>query len=211
MFRHATGGDRTWYFRSLLARGREGDQRKEDLMTAMDDPAADAKRRGGKNPASKSPTTSEVAPDLDLLTITIQAKTGQIVKIQSADGGRGSKELSDQERADLLKKVSKDTLEALIEQAFEAGIACAFGDAIGRSEVEESDEEADLRHLLLEPLIRQSPLPRLMQREVLSRAFLGTVVQHSLDPVSPDLGSSSAQQRQGGAPGEAGQGIQPPG
>ena len=173
-------------------------------MTAMDDPAADAKRRAGKNQAPKSPATSE------LLTITIQAKTGQIVKIQSAEAGGGLSELSDQERADLLKKGSKDTLEALIEQAFEAGIACVLGDAIGRSEADESEEEADLRHLLLESLIRQSPVQRLMQREVLSRAFLGTVVQHALDPVSPDPGSSSAQQRQGGAPGEPRQGIQPP-
>ena len=154
-------------------------------MTATDDAAADAKRRAGKNPAPKSPTTSEPASDSDLLTITIQAKTGQIVKIQSAEGSGGRKELSDQQRADLLKKASKDTLEALIEQAFEAGIACVLGDPIGRSEAEESEEEADLRHLLLEPLIRQSPVQRLMQREVLSRAFLGSVVQHGLDPGSP--------------------------
>ena len=180
-------------------------------MTATDDAGADAKRRAGKNPAPKSPSTSEVAPDADLLTITIQAKTGQIVKIQSAEGAGGGKELSDQERADLFKKASKDTLETLIEQAFEAGIACVLGDAIGRSEADESEEETDLRHLLLEPLIRQSPVQRLMQREVLSRAFLGSVVQHSLDPVSSDLGSSSAQQRHGGAPGEPRQGIQPPG
>jgi hypothetical protein len=180
-------------------------------MTAMDDAAADAKRRAGKNPAPKSPTTSEGAPDADLLTITIQAKTGQIVRIQSAEGDGGGKELSVRERADLLKKASKDTLEALIEQAFEAGIACVLGDAVGRNEADESEEEADLRHLLLEPLIRQSPVQRLMRREVLSRAFLGTAVQHALDPVSPDLGSSSAQQRQGGAPGEPRQGIQPPG
>ena len=178
-------------------------------MTAMDDAAADAKRRAGKNPAPKSPSASELAPGADLFTITIQAKTGQIVKIQSAEGGGGRKELSDQERADLLMKASKDTLEALIEQAFEAGIACVLGDAIGRGEAEESEEEADLRHLLLAPLIRHSPVQRLMQREVLSRAFLGTVVQHALDPVSPE-GSSSAQQRQGGAPGEPRQGIQPP-
>ena len=179
-------------------------------MTAMDNAGADAKRRAGKNPAPKSPTTLEVAPDADLFTITIQAKTGQIVKIQSAEGGGGGKELSHQERADLLKKGSKDTLETLIEQAFEAGIACVLGDAIQGSEADESEEEADLRHLLLEPLIRQSPVQRLMQREVLSRAFLGTVVQHALDPVSPDLGSNSAQQRQGGAPGEPRQGVQPP-
>ena len=75
-------------------------------MTATDDAGADAKRRAGKNPAPKSPSTSEVAPDADLLTITIQAKTGQIIKIQSAEGGGGGKELSDQERADLFKKAS---------------------------------------------------------------------------------------------------------
>src|SRR3974390_2991251 len=134
-------------------------------MTAMDDAGADAKRREGKNPAPKSPSTSAAADDTDLFTITIKGKTGQIFKIQSAEGGGGRNELSDQERADLLKKASKDTLEALIEQAFEAGIACVLGDPIGHSEADESEEEADLRHLLLEPLIRQSPVQRLMQRE----------------------------------------------
>jgi hypothetical protein len=64
-------------------------------MTAVDDPAADARRRGGKNSAPKSPATS------DLLTITIEAKTGQIIKIQSAEGGGGLNELSDQQRADI--------------------------------------------------------------------------------------------------------------
>jgi len=159
-------------------------------MTGIDDAAADAKRRGGKNPAPKSPTTSEPASDSDLLTITIQAKTGQIIKIQSAEGGDGRNELSDQERADLLKKGAKDTLEALIEQAFEAGIACVLGDAVGRSEAEESEEEADLRHLLLEPLIRQSPVQRLMQREVLSRA---TLPRSCLSRPGEQFGSATAR------------------
>ena len=77
-------------------------------MTAMDDAAPDAKRRAGK---PKSPTGSELPPDADLFTITIQAETGQIVKIQRAEGGGGPSELSDQERADLLKKEAKIRLK----------------------------------------------------------------------------------------------------
>ena len=44
----------------------------------------------------------------------------------------------------------------------------------------ESDEDAKLRHLLLTPLIEHSRAKRLLQREVLNRAMLETLIQHSM-------------------------------
>jgi hypothetical protein len=154
----------------------------------------------GKRPEAKPPPTAAASPPSpDLFTLTIQAKTGQVVKLECSDGGGELHELTEQEKNNLGKEAINDTLEALIERAFEAGIACALGDSLGEDEAEESEEEADLRHLLIDPLIQQSPAQRLIQLEVLSRAFLGTMVRHAIAPGAPPPGIRSAQQR----PGEA--------
>jgi hypothetical protein len=43
----------------------------------------------------------------------------------------------------------------------------------------ESAKDADLRRLLLRPLIEDSAAKRLMQRDILSRAILATLIQNS--------------------------------
>jgi hypothetical protein len=112
------------------------------------------------------------------LTVTIDTKTGQIIKIEGANGARAQHELSDAEKASLAKKMGRATLEAIIEEAFEAGIACGLGEGSDEDEPVESEKDANLRHLLLRPLIENSAAKRLMRREVLHRAFLKTLIGH---------------------------------
>ena len=88
-------------------------------------------------------------------------------------------ELSDDEKVSLAREGSGEGLEELVEQAFEAGIACVLGEE-GRSQAEESEEDAELRHLLLTPLMEHSLAKRLLRGEVLNRALLGTLIQHSM-------------------------------
>ena len=114
-----------------------------------------------------------------LFAFTVDAKTAQIVKFESLDASGARHELSDDEKVSLAKKGSRDGVEALVEQAFEAWIACALGEG-GRSEAKESEEDAELRHLLLTPLIEHSLAKRLLKGEVLDRALLGTLIQHSM-------------------------------
>src|SRR6516164_859413 len=140
---------------------------------APNDKAA-GKPRAGKAPETKSSS----AHASDLLTLTIDAKTGHIVKIESVDSTGAHHELSDEERASLAKEKSKATVEAIIEQAFEAGVACVLGDD-GEDDPPESTKDADLRHLLLWPLIEDSAAKRLLQRDILSRAILATLIQNS--------------------------------
>ena len=123
-----------------------------------------------------SDDTSEPHPDL--LTVTIDTKTGQIIKIEGANGTRARHELSDEEKASLAKKAGRATLEAIIEEAFEAGIACGLGEEADEDEPVESEKDANLRHLLLRPLIENSAAKRLMRRDVLSRAILKTLIGH---------------------------------
>jgi len=148
-------------------------------MTATNNkPRAPGKK--GSGPKSSAHTSEPVPDDPDdLLTVTIHAKTGQIVKIERVNSTGAHHELSDKEKASLAKESGKATLEAIVEQAFEAGIAYVLGDGGDEDDPMESEKDANLRHLLLRPLIENSAAKRLMRRDVLSRAILKTLIHHA--------------------------------
>ena len=144
----------------------------------------------GQPKTGKGPETKSASHTSDLLTLTIHAKTGHIVKIESVDSTGAHHELSDEEKANLAKERSKATVEAIIEQAFEAGVACVLGGTDG--EDEESAKDAEIRRLLLRPLIEDSAAKRLMQRDTLNRAILATLIQNSTSS-RPDRESGPAR------------------
>ena len=149
-------------------------------MSATDNESSKPRASDKKGSGSKSSAqTSKPVSDLDLLTVTIHAKTGQIVKIEGVDSAGRHHELSDEEKTNLAREKSKATLEDIIEQAFEAGIACVLGDEDGKDDSPESANDADLRRLLLRPLIEDGAAERLMQRDLLNRAMLTTLIQNS--------------------------------
>jgi len=58
--------------------------------------------------------------------------------------------------------------------------------------------------LLLTPLIEHSPARRLMQREALNRAILGTLIQHAMKaPAAADTSSTTGLQSDRAAPARA--------
>jgi hypothetical protein len=136
------------------------------------------------------------------LAFTIDASTAQIVKLVSLDASGASHELSEDEKASLATAASKDRLAGVLEQAFEAGIACAMGEGVAEDLAEdvaedkakESEEDAELRHLLLKPLIEHSAAKDLMKPEVLNRAILDTLIEQSMKSRS-----ASAQGGRGGS------------
>jgi hypothetical protein len=117
--------------------------------------------------------------EVKLFTFTVDAKTAQIIKFESLDASGAPHEFSDDEKVTLARQGVDDGLEALVEQAFEAGIACVLGEH-GRSQSKESAQDAELRHLLLAPLIKHSLAKRLLEGEVLNRVLLSTLIQHSM-------------------------------
>jgi hypothetical protein len=128
-------------------------------------------------------------PASKFFTFTVDATTGQIVKFETFDASGVRHELSEQERANLAQAGSEG-LEVVLEEAFEAGIDCVLGDEEGTDETEESKEETELRQMLLSPLIKHSRAKHLLQREVLSRAILGTLLGHSVK-AGPTVSSRS--------------------
>ncbi|HQT79034.1 MAG: hypothetical protein B7Z80_05400 [Rhodospirillales bacterium 20-64-7] len=114
-----------------------------------------------------------------LLMFTVAAETGQIIKIEGIDGAGPPHELSEGERASLARESADATLETIIEQAFEAGIACVLGAAADEANAATTEQEAHLRSLLLQPLIQRSSARHLLQHDVMSRAILGTLIRQT--------------------------------
>ena len=148
-------------------------------MTAINNDPGKAGSSAKKSSEAKSSSPPSEPQQPDLLTFTIQARTGQIVKIEGVDSTGVRHELSDEEKTNLAKQKNKATLEDMLEQAFEAGIACVLGDADGEDGAPESAKDADLRRLLLRPLIEEGAAKRLLQRDILSRAMLTTLIQNA--------------------------------
>jgi hypothetical protein len=133
-----------------------------------------------------------------LFAFTIDADTAQIVKLESLDASGARHELSEEEKASLAGEGSEG-LEELVARVFEAGIACVLGGDEREDKAEEPAEEAELRHMLLTPLIEHSPARRLIQREALSRAILGTLIQQATKAPAEAESSPSAGVQSGRA------------
>ena len=148
-----------------------------------------AKRNAHKEEKMNEEKITESAPG-KLFAFTIDASTGQVLKLETLDASGARRELSDDEKANLVQAAAEEDLEQFVEKAFEAGIACVLGDDDLQPKSEEPAEEAELRQLLLTPLIEHSPVKRLMQREALNRAILGTLLQRAMKRAPADAESA---------------------
>jgi hypothetical protein len=113
----------------------------------------------------------------NLVAFTVDADSGRIVKLEKVDSTGARRDLSDEDAASLTKGRTVPTLEAIIEQAFEAGIACVLGDGAEQDEGQESKDDAALRRVLLTPLMERTPAHGLQQPEVLGKAILASAIE----------------------------------
>jgi len=128
-----------------------------------------------KEPNEKAP--SPVGPGL--FAFTIDASTGQIAELEKVDSAGVRRGLSEQDKASLQAIKSWHTLESLVEQAFEAGIACVLGSGDDKDEAQELEEEAEVRRTLLQPLMERSRTMTLLHGGVLGQAILATALHQA--------------------------------
>ena len=149
-------------------------------MDSPEDMPAD--QPGPGKPPKKSAAAPTAAPADSaeaLVIVTLKADNGSIVKIEAVDPGGSRHELSAEEAAQLLGGPPKATVEGLVHEAFEAGIAWVLDEqrtAAGDEASGETQEDAALHDELLDALIERSPARRLLRREVLESALLGTII-----------------------------------
>jgi hypothetical protein len=134
--------------------------------------AAPTKPRPAAKPAAATGSSS-------LVSVTLDVSTGAVISVERVEPSGARQALSDED-AQRLAGAAHDTMESIVERAFEAGIACVLGQDV--DEAEEADEDAPLTRLLLEPLIDHSIARRLMRREVLDRAALASLIRHARGP-----------------------------
>ena len=132
-------------------------------------------------PKTRSPGVRADQPvhRLMTVTITIDAESAEVVRVEGVDATGARHELSDDEKASLMKEGRDERVTALVEQAFEAGIACVLGVEDEEETTQESPEDAEFRRQLLAPLLERSGLGQLTDRPALNRAILGTLMEHS--------------------------------
>jgi hypothetical protein len=146
-----------------------------------------------KEPNEKAP--SPVGPGPGLFAFTIDASTGQIAELEKVDSAGVRRVLSDQDKASLQALKSWHTLESIVEQAFEAGIACVLGNGDDKDEAQELDGEAEVRRTLLQPLMEQSRTMTLLQDGVLGQAILATALQQATAPCASEAEGAPEPQK----------------
>jgi hypothetical protein len=161
-------------------------------MTPIDEPAS-FQPQGTTPEGRKSSASSEQPVNAELVAFTIERATGRLVKVEAAADGGARRELSESELKSLVAASPEMmTLESIVEQAFEAGIASVLGKAAEEEESAQDDEDAELSRVLLRSLIKCSAATQLMQGDVLRRAIVGTLIaQGSRSPDANSEGSAS--------------------
>jgi hypothetical protein len=114
------------------------------------------------------------------LAFTLDGTTGEVVAVETVDPSGHRRELSQSEKVELEKETAAASLETLLEQVFEAGLACVLGEEDEEENSSETADEADLRRILLKPLMEGGPAARMIGREVLRRAIVRTLIQDTI-------------------------------
>jgi hypothetical protein len=171
---------------------------------------ADTRKPSGQpnETTTESPDAKAAASEPTLATkagrisFTIDAESGRMVTVESVDDAGVRRELTSEEKVDLAKATSKETLEDILETTFEAGITAVLGDD-GEEDEAESEESTKLRHLILAPMIAKSAARRFMKREVLRGAILGALIQDNVTFGGSDTETVGAPERRGGPSGRS--------
>ena len=128
--------------------------------------------------AKERKTASTTPSGGNLFSFTLDATTGEVVKVETLNA-EGARRKMPESRRKTLARQGRERFEEVLVEAFEAGIDCVLGDS---AEPSETDRDAELRHDLVAPLIKRSAASRLLKPESLNRAILGTLMQHAINP-----------------------------
>ena len=150
-------------------------------------PAKSQQPRAEKADQAEAPKTARGAAvrtdqpvhRLMTVTITIDAESAEVVRIEGVDATGARHELNEEEKASLVKERRDERITELVQQAFEAGIASVLGAEEEEETTQESPEDAEFRRWLLAPLLERGALKHLTERAALNRAILGTLIEHS--------------------------------
>jgi hypothetical protein len=137
--------------------------------------AASMSKAAARKP-SPAPSEHKAPEAPQHLSFTLDMATGQVDRIEAiaADGGR--RELSQKELSALTENRDDTSLEAIVEEAFLAGIEYILGDEDG----EDDEPQSQAEEALLRPMIQHSAAGRLIRRDLLRRAAVEDFLREAL-------------------------------
>ena len=129
------------------------------------------------------------------ISFTVDTASGRTVTVEAVDDAGVRRELTAEEKSGLANAGANDTLADILEKTFEAGITAVLGEDGKEDEEAESEDGANLRHLILRPMIARSAVKRFLNRDVLVRAVLGGLLQEAASPDAQDPEAAAAPTR----------------
>ena len=141
------------------------------MAIAREDPAKGSAHEGQHSAKRERASDDETKQ----LIFTLSAATGAIIKIEIVDAAGKRKEVPREETLALAGKDNLREIEATLDEAFEAGISSVFEPTDDDGPSDETEEEKELRRVLLMhligPNVRRRLQHRLVQRLILSRTL----------------------------------------
>ena len=119
---------------------------------------------------------SDAAALPESIVFTLDTATGGVLKLEVVDATRGPRELTKAERTELARKFHGG-VEALLERAFEAGVAVLLDGDGAKEERDETDDEAGVRRILLEPLLEETFAARDARRASIRKAIVRSLIE----------------------------------
>jgi len=120
------------------------------------------------------------ASEEEQVMVTINTPMGRIVKVERIDKAGKRQELAEEDWAKLVGEDEVEEIEAVLEEAFETGVAAVLGEEYDDDEAYEDDEEKALRRLLIAGLLRRRPVQRrILQRLLVSRLLHQRVLKRT--------------------------------
>jgi len=145
------------------------------MPAAHENPSRSAPHHRARNSAKRQRTRVDAGSETKQLIFTLNAATGAVIRIEMVDPHGKRYEVPKGEIIALAGKDSLHEIKAALDDAFEAGISSLLEPTGGDEPGEDSEEEKELRRVLLMQIIgrdvRRRLHRRLVQRFILSRTL----------------------------------------
>jgi len=153
------------------------------MPVAREDSSKGTPHQKGQHSAKRERTRADTGSETKQLIFTLNAATGAVIRIEMVDPHGKRYEVPKDETVALAGKDGLHEIEAALDDAFEAGISSLLAPMGGNepdedSEVtEDSDEEKELRRVLLMQIIGRD-VRRRLQRRLVQRFILSRTLAH---------------------------------
>ena len=140
---------------------------------------ADAHRESERKGVSNFKAGPE--QEMEQLVVTINPAMGEIVMVEKIDKAGKHEKLSEEECGRLIGEDEVEEIQAVLDEAFAAGVVSVIGDEDQAEGEYEDHEEKIIRRFLISDLL----IPRSVRRRILHRLLLSRLLRRRFRKTRP--------------------------